>query len=133
MLLYKVKRKKHTIIEKSIKMPTGGRGAIVYACAGLTNQLLSCWVDPGIAWKKHLQQLLATGGRWWGTPRPVVLTGAKKSHLGRLIRFELPMGFQNFVVINKIHRLKKKIVSMHWLPFEIFHFDCPGSSVLCII
>ena len=21
------------------------------ACAGLTNQLLSCWVDPRIAWK----------------------------------------------------------------------------------
>ena len=23
----------------------------VSACAGLTNQLLSCWVDPRIAWK----------------------------------------------------------------------------------
>ena len=29
----------------------GGRGARVSACAGLTNQLLSCWVDPRIAWK----------------------------------------------------------------------------------
>ena len=26
-------------------------GASVSACAGLTNQLLSCWVDPHIAWK----------------------------------------------------------------------------------
>ena len=31
----------------------GGRGASVSACAGLTNQLLRCWVDPRIAWKKH--------------------------------------------------------------------------------
>ena len=33
--------------------PAGGRGAGVSACAGLTNQLLSCWVDPRIAWIKH--------------------------------------------------------------------------------
>ena len=39
-------------------------------------------------------------------PRPVLLIGAKKSHLGCLISFELPMGFQNFVVINKILTLK---------------------------
>ena len=36
------------------------------------------------------------------TPRPVLLTGAKKYHLGCLISFKLPMGFLNFV-INKIH------------------------------
>ena len=42
-----------------------------------------------------------------GTPRPVLLTDAKKSHLGCLISFELPMGFQNCVVINKIHPVKK--------------------------
>ena len=41
------------------------------------------------------------------TPRPVLLTGAKSSPLGCLITFQLPMGFQNFVVINKIHPLKK--------------------------
>ena len=46
-------------------------------------------------------------GRGGGTPRPVLLTGEKKSHLGCLISFELHMGFQNFVVINKIHPLKK--------------------------
>ena len=34
-------------------VPAGGRGASVSACAGLTNQLLSCWVDPSIAWIKH--------------------------------------------------------------------------------
>ena len=31
----------------------GGRGARVSACEGLTNQLLSCWVDPRIALKNH--------------------------------------------------------------------------------
>ena len=31
----------------------GGRGASVSACGGLTNHLLSSWVDPRIAWKKH--------------------------------------------------------------------------------
>ena len=85
-----------------------GRGASVSACAGLTNQLLSCWVDPRIAWKNHLhsncRRPVDEGGR---TRRPVLLTGAKKSHLGCLNSFELPMGFQNFIVINKIHSLKK--------------------------
>ena len=42
-----------------------------------------------------------------GTPRHVLLTGAKKSHQEGLIRFELLMRFQNFV-INQIHPLKKK-------------------------
>ena len=55
------------------------------------------------AWKT----VTAIVGDWWtgvgGTPRPALLTGAKKSHLGCLISFELPMGFQNFVVINKIN------------------------------
>ena len=34
-------------------VPAGGRGASVSGCAGLTNQLLSSWVDPSIAWIKH--------------------------------------------------------------------------------
>ena len=42
------------------------------------------------------------------TPHPVLLTGAKRSHLGCLISFELSMCFQNFVVINKMHPFKKK-------------------------
>ena len=42
-----------------------------------------------------------------GTPRIVLLTGTKKSHLGCMISFELPMGFQNFVVVNEIHPKKK--------------------------
>ena len=54
------------------------RGASVSACAGLTNQLLSCCVDPCIAWKKHwhsnCRRPVNGGGR---TPRPVLLTGAK--------------------------------------------------------
>ena len=72
----------------------------------ITNQLLSCYV----AWIKHwhsnnCRQPVEVGGE---TPRPVLLTGAKNSHLGCacMIRFELPMGFQYFVVINKSHPLK---------------------------
>ena len=45
----------------------------------------------------------------WHVPHPVLLTDAKKSHLWCLISFELPMGFQNFDVFNKIHSLSKKI------------------------
>ena len=87
----------------------GGRGARVSACAGLTNQLLSCWVDPRIAWKNtdsNCKRPVDWGG---GTPLSVLLTGAKKFHLGCLISFQLPKGFQNFVVISKIHPLKKMI------------------------
>ena len=39
-------------------LPAGGRGASVSACAGLTNQLLSLWVDPSIALDKTLTQQL---------------------------------------------------------------------------
>ena len=54
----------------------------------LPNQLLSCWVDPCIAWKKHWHSNCSQpvdGGE--GTPHPLLLTGAKKSHLGCLISF----------------------------------------------
>ena len=94
----------------------GNRWARVSACEGLTNQLLSCWVDPRIAWKNTDTAIVFhrwTGGV--GTPRPVLLTGAKKSHLGCLISFQLPMGFQNFVIINKIHPLKKS-VDLFYMP-----------------
>ena len=70
---------------------------------------ISCWVVGSIlaSLLKNTDTAIVgdrcTGGG--GTPRPVLLTGAKKSHLGWLISFELPMGFQNFVVINKIHPL----------------------------
>ena len=66
----------------------GGRGARVSAC-GHSN---------------YCRRPVDGGG---GTPRPVLLTGAKKSHLGCQISFQLPMGVQNFVVINKIHHKKK--------------------------
>ena len=59
-------------------------------------------------WHSNCMRQVDGGG---GTPRPVLLTGAKKSHLGCLISssyFKLLMGIQNFVVINKIHPLKKK-------------------------
>ena len=54
--------------------------------------------------KTLTQQFYGTGGR--GTTRPVLLTGAKTFHLWCPISFQLPMGFQNFVVINKIHPFK---------------------------
>ena len=43
------------------------------------------------------------------TGAPCSVNWCKKSYLRCLISFELSMGFQNFVVINKIHPLKKKI------------------------
>ena len=49
-----------------------------------------------------------------GTPRPVLLTGAKQSNMGCLISFELPMRFQNFVVLIKF-TLKKKKKKIGWL------------------
>ena len=61
-------------------------------------------------WIKTLtQQLWATGGRMGGgTPRPVLLTGAKKSHLGCLIASSYLRAFRiSFSLINKIHPLKK--------------------------
>ena len=67
--------------------PASGRGASLSACAGLTNQLLSCLVDPRIAWIKHWHRncrrpVVGCGG----TPRPVLLPGAKKSHLPDQLR-----------------------------------------------
>ena len=91
------------------QMPASGRGARVSACAGLINQLQRCQLDSRIAClensdSNYCRRLVEGGG---GTPRPLLLTCAKKSHLGYLISFELHMGFQNFVVINKIPPLKK--------------------------
>ena len=66
-----------------ISSSAGGRGASVSTCAGLTNQLLSCWVDPRIAWIKHWHSnyrwLLDGGG---GTPR-YVLNWCKKNPIWR--------------------------------------------------
>ena len=116
--------KKKTITHRSCSnanklLRVGGRGASVSACAGLTNQLLSCWVDPRIAWKKHwhsnCKQPVDGGG---GTPRHVLLTCAKKAHLGCLISCELPMGFQNFVSLIKFI-LKKNIFYYFWFVFHM--------------
>ena len=38
--------------------PAGGRGASASACADLTNQLLSCFVDPRMCLEKTLTQQL---------------------------------------------------------------------------
>ena len=62
---------------------------------------ISCWVVGSIlacAWKKHWHSNYCTrplngGGE---TPRPVLLTGAKKSYLGCLITFELLYGLSEF-------------------------------------
>ena len=94
---------------RALTTTTGGRGASVSACAGITNQLLSCWVDSRTAWiKKHWHSNLCRrpvdGGG--GTARTVLLTSAKKSHLRCRISFELSMGFQTFVVINKFTNSK---------------------------
>ena len=80
--------------------PASGRGASVSACAGLINQLQRCRLDSRIACLGNTDTAIV--GDWW-----TCVGGAKKSHLGCLISFELNMGFQNFVVINKIHPLKK--------------------------
>ena len=71
-------------------------------------QLMSCWVDPRIACKNTDTAII---GRGWGTPRPVLLSGAKKFHLGCLISFQLPMGFQNFVDISKFTLYGQKNMS----------------------
>ena len=39
------------MIDRSVA--AGGRGTRVSACAGLTDQLLSCCVDSRIAWKDY--------------------------------------------------------------------------------
>ena len=73
-------------------------------CAGLTNQLLSCWIDPRITWKNTDTAIV--GDRWTGVGGHHSLhcyLVQKKSHLGCMISFQLPIGFQNLVVINKIH------------------------------
>ena len=93
-----------------IPQPAGGRGAIVSACADLTNQLQCCWVDPACAWKKTLTQQLYIGYRWTGVgdTTPCTVNWCKKVR-GTWLASSYCMGFQNFVVSNKIHHLKKKI------------------------
>ena len=56
-----------------------------------------------------------------GTPRPVLLTGAKKSHPGCLISFQLPMGFQNFIKI--LIKLTLKKILNHKITCIISQFD----------
>ena len=92
--------------------PASGHGARVSACAGLINQLQSCRFDLRIACLENPDsncRRLVDGGV--GTPRPELLTGAKKSQLRCLISFQLPMGFglsEFHSDINKIHFLKKE-------------------------
>ena len=42
----------YCIFIRIVYQPVCG-GPSVSACADLTNQMLSCWVDPACAWKKH--------------------------------------------------------------------------------
>ena len=80
----------------------GGRGASVSACTCRSHQSVAMLLGRSCMWWKKLTQQLyrLLVNRGGGTPRPVLLTGAKSP--GCLISFEL-MGFQNFVVSNKIH------------------------------
>ena len=89
--------------------PAGGRSARVSAP-------ISCW-DVGsilaMLGKTLTQQLYATGGRGWGDTKPCTVNWCqRKSHLVSQISFQLPTGFQNVVVINKFHPLKKQ--QQHW-------------------
>ena len=86
----------------------GGRGASVTACADLTNQLQCCWVDPACAWKKHWHsncRLPVNGGG--GDTTPCTVDWCKKVR-GAWLASSYCMGFQNFVVSNKIHPYKQK-------------------------
>ena len=105
----------------------GGRGARVSACAGLTNKLLSCWVDPRIAWWNTDTAIV---GDWWtGVRGHHALVGhqlVQKVPLGCLISFQLPMGFQNFVVINTIRHLKKRTDSDYRVRTNLVDYTEPS-------
>ena len=60
------------ICEDIYQIPASERGAMVFACAGLINQLQSCWFDPaGISWRYADTAIV---GNWVDgdgeTPRP---------------------------------------------------------------
>ena len=60
-----------------------GRGARESACEGLINQLQRCRFDPSIACLENTDTAIV--GDWWTgvrTPRPELLTGAKKIPTG---------------------------------------------------
>ena len=102
-----------------------------YLHADLTNQFCIC-LDKNT-------DAAIVGDQWMGvggTPYPVLLTGAKESHLGCMISFELPMGFPNFIVINKIHpkkERKKGYVGRFWMhqftQVAALHGEIGASSV----
>ena len=91
-------------------MPAGGQGACVSACADLTNQLQCCWVDPAAcAWIKHWHSncsLPVDGGG--GTPRPILLTGAKKSGVPDYLRATI-WAFRILLSVIKLTLKKKDI------------------------
>ena len=105
-----------------LNLPAGGWGASASACADLTNQLQCCWVDPACAWIKHWHsncRLPVDGGG--GTPRPVLAVNLCKKVWGAWLASSYCMGFQNFVVSNKIHNYKKNEFAMPcniWTEFE---------------
>ena len=70
---------------------------------------ISCWVVGSIlacAWKKNTDTAIV-GYRWTGNTTPCTVNWCKKVRVAWLAS-SYCMGFQNFVVSNKIHPKKKK-------------------------
>ena len=53
------------LLRSKVVVPTGGQGTSLFACADVTNQLLSCWVDPHICLDKNTDTAIV-GDRWTG-------------------------------------------------------------------
>ena len=115
-------------------MIAGGRGASVSACADLTNQLQCCWVDPACAWIKHWHsncRLPVDGGGVDTTPCTV--NWCKKVRSAWLAS-SYCMGFQNFVVSNKIHPFfKKYVVETYFFPAHFTSFHTHASLLTVFI
>ena len=90
---------------------TGGRGAIVSACAGFTNQLQRCRFDTRIAclWNTDTAIVYATGGRGWGDTTPCTVNWCKKGPTwGTWLAFSYQWAFRISLLLIKF-TLKKRL------------------------
>ena len=71
----------------------GGQGAGVSACAGLTNQLQCCWVDPAYAWKKHWHSYRRQAVDWGGGDTTPCTVNWYKNVRGAWLASRYCMGF----------------------------------------